>query len=313
LPKINGTGGGTITLLGGNNLVAGITNSGLLDIQNSSTWDLNGIASSVAGLSGNGSIISSPGAAILTIDVPSFSGPYTYSGNIGGANVALVKQGDGTQTLSGNNSYQGDTSVIAGTLEVSNNTATTFHDGSTVSIASGAVLHLPNATTDQVRGLVIGGAPLDPGIYNASSSETAGFITGSGQLEVVASVGFADFMGEFLSLTEAEQLPDADPDHDGIANLIEYAIDGLSPVEANGAPGTLAGATLTFTKRAAAVTNDDVTYGFEDSLDLGAADPWAVVTLPNSHVTETAGIISYTFNHLTDGARAFIRLRVTQD
>jgi len=314
LPKINGTGGGTITLAGGNTLVAGITNSGLLDIQNSSAWDLNGIASSVDGLSGNGIITSSPGPAVLTINANSFSGPFTYSGNIsGGANLALIKQGDGTQTLSGNITYQGNTTVAAGTLEVSNNTATTFHDGSTITIDSGAVLHLANATTDQVRGLVIGSTPLAPGIYSALSPETTGFITGSGQLEVVASVGFADFMGQFLSLTEAEKFPDADPDHDGIANLIEYAIDGLSPVEANAAPGALAGNTLTFTKRAAAVTNDDVTYGFEDSLDLGATDPWTVVNLPNSHVAETAGIISYTFNHLTDGARAFIRLRVTQN
>ena len=182
LTKIYGTAGGTVTLSGGKKLVSGISNTGTLAIQDGSNWDLNGIASSVGGLSGDGTITDSGAAAVLTVASSSSS---EYTGIIaGGTKISLVKLGTGTQTLSGVNTYQGNTTINAGTLAISNNSATTFADTSTITIASGAVLDLPNDAADVVTSLVINGVVLAPGIYGASSPETTGYITGLGTIQV---------------------------------------------------------------------------------------------------------------------------------
>jgi hypothetical protein len=99
--------------------------------------------------------------------------------------------------------------------------------------------------------------------------------------------------------------PSGDSDVDGIANLLEYAIN-LNPAGSDGSPGTLTGKLLSFTKRAEAVTNGDVTYEIEISADLGLTDPWAEVS---SYQTNDGTTISCL---LPDGVPAsFARLRVT--
>ena len=60
---------------------------------------------------------------------------------------------------------------------------------------------------------------------------------------------------------------------DGIPNLMLYALD-LKLDGTNGSPGTLTGNLLSFTKRAVAVTNGDVSYAIQASDDLGLTDPW---------------------------------------
>lgn len=306
-PGLSGTAGGSITLMGGNTLTSSITNNGLLNIQDSSTWDLNGITSSIAGLTGNGTVTTSSGPVVLTINSSSAD---TYSGAIaGGGNLSLVKQGAGTQALSGTGTIEADISVTAGILEVTNNTATSLSNSSVVRITTGGALHLPNALTDVVAGLVIDGTPLAPGIYNSTSIETTGFITGDGQIQVLA--GFANWISQFNSLNAAQRQPNADPDSDGIPNLVEYAVDGLTPDVPNGTAGSLAGLIMTFAKRAEAFANGDVNYDIEASTDLGEIDPWTIVT--DSHVAESSTTISYTFNPSVDGPADFVRLLVTQN
>ena len=56
-----------------------------------------------------------------------------------------------------------------------------------------------------------------------------------------------------------------------------------------------------------------VIRAFEKSSDVGETNAWTVVTLPNSHVIESASAISYTFDTVTDGGRDFVRLLVTQN
>ncbi len=303
LTRLNGTASGTITLLGGNSLVSGIANNGILDIQDSSTWDLHGVASSVAGIEGNGTVTSSTGSAVLTINAA--AGPFLYSGNItGGGKVSLVKQGTGTQALAGS-TYQGDITVALGTLEVTNNSATTFANYSKVSLVTGAVLDLPNNVTDVIAGLIVDGNGLLPGTYDAASPETTGLITGNGKLQVVA--GFANWMTQFATLSAADRLANADPDADGIPNLVEYAIDGQDPTVANPAAGSFTGNALSFTKRAGTI---GLTYSIVESTDLGITDAWTEVS-GGSYVND-ANTISYT---LTPGSPVdnFIRLQVTQN
>ncbi len=94
-----------------------------------------------------------------------------------------------------------------------------------------------------------------------------------------------------------------DSDKDGILNIIEYALD-LDLDGSDGSPGTFANGTWTFTKRAEAVTNGDVTYAIEVSDDLGVTQPWTVTAA----TTNTPERITFA---LPPGkTRTFARLKV---
>jgi len=98
--------------------------------------------------------------------------------------------------------------------------------------------------------------------------------------------------------------PDADDDHDGISNVMEYAL-GLNPKVPNGSPGTLSGRLVSFTKGSEARNNGDVTYSIETSPNLH--DPWTTVVSHAPGNTDLA--ISYL---LPSGqGKIFARLKVT--
>lgn len=99
--------------------------------------------------------------------------------------------------------------------------------------------------------------------------------------------------------------PGGDSDFDGISNLLEYALN-LNFAGPDGSAGTVSGRTTTFTKRAVAVTNNDITYAIEESDDLGISDAWTVVT----PTTNTTSEISYTLP--LGSPKKFARLVVTQ-
>jgi hypothetical protein len=145
--------------------------------------------------------------------------------------------------------------------------------------------------------------PQAEGIYNAANS--GGRITGSGSIQVGGSNdGFASFMDQFPGLSTEEKAADADPDEDGLSNLVEYALDGFDPTVANTLPGLSSG-TLSFTKRALAVSNGDVSYAIEASPTLGAdPQPWTAVTPDVNNATT----ISYTLP--VGPVRNFVRLSV---
>ncbi len=154
---------------------------------------------------------------------------------------------------------------------------------------------------------MINGVPLAAGFtYDANSPETTGFITGNGKLQVVA--GFANWMSQFTALSAADRLANADPDSDGIPNLLEYAIDGQDPTVSNPTVGSLTGNSLNFTKRAGTI---GLTYLIVGSTDLGITDPWTEVA--GGSYVNNATTISYTLNPSTDGVKDFVRLKVVQN
>ncbi len=272
--------------------------------------------------------------AMLTINN---SANHTFSGNLGsdiangsvaaaampgtsnGNNFGLTKSGAGTFTLTGANTYSGNTIVNGGTLSQGTNNPS--NNASTVTIApSGAMLQLNFTGTDSVDKLFIGSSQKPAGQYGHSSTGAtngglgvgalnAYFASGPGTLTVTSGpVGFSAWInGTFAggaSVPVGEQGPNDDPDHDGISNLLEYALANQDPTVANPFVGTLTSNTLSFTKRPG---TNGLTYAIQDSTDLGATDPWATV----SGVTyvNTSTTISFTFTPGTSG-KFFLRLKV---
>ena len=208
----------------------------------------------------------------------------TLSGLISGTG-SLVKDNTGTLTVTTPNTYTGDTTLNAGTLTLGDGTNnTTLEDGSTVTVATGANLNLDYAGTDNVSALILNGVSQPAGVYD--SSNAAGFITGTGTLTVSPVV--ASIYGIWASdngLTAANNATTANPDSDGLVNLLEFAFgtdplvsDGgalVSDGSVNGSPivefsGSGAGITFDalFVRRDDHGTSGSLNYTVEFSADL---------------------------------------------
>lgn len=136
---------------------------------------------------------------------------------------SLTSTGTGTLTLTGLNTYSGDTTVSGGnlTLEQINDS----NEGSTVSIASDAVLNLTFDGSDTVDKLFLNGVQQPVGVYGSGNS--GGRITGTGTLTVSSgpASGYTSWITSF-GLALADQDPTDDPDNDGVNNLVEFVLNG---------------------------------------------------------------------------------------
>ncbi|MCS6770928.1 MAG: autotransporter-associated beta strand repeat-containing protein [Kiritimatiellae bacterium] len=150
--------GGTLRMSG----VDRLSSNTAVTVGSAGTFDLSNNNTRVASLAGSGSV--TLGSGHLTIAGNSST---TFGGTISGTG-GLGKEGTGTLTLSGNNTYSGPTTVSNGTLLVSG------------SIPNSAVLVITGATlsgTGTVGNLTIGGL-VSPGNSAGSTGVlTAGSIT----------------------------------------------------------------------------------------------------------------------------------------
>lgn len=256
----------------------------------------------IGALTGTASqVLADTDSAPVAVNVGSNNASTSFDGVLSGPG-SVVKSGTGTLTFTGTNAYTGDTTVSAGTLSLSQ---ATLADTSTITIEAGAVLNLTHEGIDDVASLVLGGVEQEEGTYTAANS--GGRITGSGSIRVsgiVPVTGFAGFMDQFPGLSAEDKAADADPDGDGIINLLEYALDGLNPTAPSTLPALASGG-ISFTKRALAVSNGDVIYEIQSSPTLGAdPSPWTTVT-PD---VDSETTISYTLP--TGPLKNFVRLRV---
>ncbi len=226
-----------------------------------------------------------------------------------GGGGGLTKQGAGALTLSGSYSYTGATLVESGTLAL---TTATLSDTAVVDIASSAVLNLPVGSNDTVADFLINGVSQGSGTWN--SANTGGRITG-GSLVVPAADPFQAWIDPFNVDPETAE---GDPDNDGIANLVEYVLQGGDPSASN--PGilpTLNASGLdfvfTFNRRAAATGTTQV---FQYSADLGAS-PWIELAIPGGagvSVSDLGSGIEQVQITVSKGTntKLFGRLKVTQ-
>ncbi|TAE74979.1 MAG: hypothetical protein EAZ84_10140, partial [Verrucomicrobia bacterium] len=125
----------------------------------------------------------------------------SFAGVISGNGGSLVKNGTGTLTLSGANTYSGPTTVNAGILSVGNGTnSSSLNDSAAVTVgqatASGAKINLNFSGTDVVGSLTLDGTNAGTGFFDATSHPD--YFTGTGQLYVAGGV-IADGSGIWAS------------------------------------------------------------------------------------------------------------------
>lgn len=322
------TASGDIVINGGSlklSSFASLANGVNLSIASGGFFYPDGTSQTLGKLEGAGTIDSTYNAGgIDTLSVGAGDVSSQFDGVIQQSTVrtyALNKIGTGTFTLTGLNSYTGNTVVEDGVLSVAQ---PNFADSSTLTIGSfedsPAVLNLPNVGTDVVASLIIDGVEMPAGTYDASNS--GGAITGSGQIEVPAVGGFATWIANpAFGLALADQGPTDDPDLDGVENLLEYVLNGnpaasdlpiLPVLDASGL-----NCIFSFERRSESA--DDTVQVFEYNSDLGAV--WTEIAIPAT----SGGSVTITPDSPVEGVdqvqvivpkgantRLFGRLKVTQ-
>ena len=128
--------------------------------------------------------VSGPGSVNLAgpayFKVPATSLLATISSAISGLG-SLTKEGAGTLTLSGLNTYSGDTLITAGTLSIS---SSYLSDLAAVKIDSGAFFNLGFSGSDSIGSLWLGGLQMAGGTYDSSTATYGSYFTGGGSLVV---------------------------------------------------------------------------------------------------------------------------------
>ena len=154
--------------------------------------DLNGFDTQLGSLTGvgpAGSVINSHASIAATLTVGgNNTSPAAFAGLISGSRLALCKIGSGTLTLTGANTYTGDTVVQNGTLSLSPTVPGGYlADTADVKLYTGGILDLSTGSTDTIRSLYIDGVGQVTGEWGSAASGAANqsaLFTGTGKLNV---------------------------------------------------------------------------------------------------------------------------------
>ncbi len=155
--------------------------------------DLNSFDTQIGSLTGGGplggNVINSHASITATLTVGgNNTSPAAYAGLVSGSRLALCKIGSGTLTLSGANTYTGDTVVQNGTLSLNPTVPGGYlADTADVKLYTGGILDLSTGTTDTIRSLYIDGVGQVTGEWGSAASGAANqsaLFTGTGKLNV---------------------------------------------------------------------------------------------------------------------------------
>ncbi len=186
--------------------------------------------------------------------------------------LGVIKAGPGTMVLVGANTYTGDTVVNGGSLAVN---GTSIADTNRL-IIDGGTVNLTGA--ERVGSLFFGAVEQAPGAYSATGAGgtiASNRFTGTGTL----FVGISNYDYWASGLPSGQQGATADPDKDGMANLLEYVLNG-NPFVSD--PAILLDTAITatdyeFTYSRYYYSLDDTVQTFEYSTNLTS---WMTANIP---------------------------------
>lgn len=236
----------------------------------------------------------------------------------------LIKTGSASLTLNSIPTYSGNTTVAVGRLKLTN--ANTGNQSSIMTIATtGAALELGFTGTDTVGQLIIGTTRMAVGVYKSSTNTDAGTaipqLVGTGTLTVLnqstepySYQTWAVAQGLAVGVTDGSM---ADPDQDGISNLMEFALGGAPRVVSTTILPVLTKAPTGWTfeyNRSDVSLTSGAAHSVQYGDDLGG---WTSVTIPatsSGTVEITPGIpadrVKVTLPVV--GTKGFVRLKVSQ-
>lgn len=308
-------GAGTLTLSGANTFTGATTvnagtllfgasnvlsSSTALTIASGATVDLGwGNSATVGSLAGAGTLDIKGGPfTVGNAANTTFSGVIKDSGGFG----SVVKNGTGTLTLSGANTYSGTTTINAGALNLQNNTAlgaSTF--GNTV--ASGAALQLQNNISVTEGSFAIAGAGIGStgAIRNISGTNTLNSaINLSASSTLGSDAGTLNITGDF-NLGSGQTLTTT-----GAGNLnLSGALNGSSGVTHAG-PGTLTFSGTTANSYSGTTVVNDGTLQLNKTAGTnaigggtvtigdgaGAANSASLTLLASNQIADYAGVVT---------------------
>jgi fibronectin-binding autotransporter adhesin len=228
-------------------------------------------------------------------------GNISLSGALSGDGAKLVKSGAGTLTLTGANSYTGDTVVNAGTLSVNG-----------VSIANSGKLVINGGKvdvsgTEVVDTLFFGATQKAAGTWGSTSSSATNkddaYFSGTGVVWVSSGPGggYSTWADDHAGGGTAGE----DFDKDGVSNGIEYFLGETgSTFTAN--PGVVAGKVTWPNGGNIGHTAYGTEFVVQTSSNLST---WTNVTAGDSNLNNTSGSVQYTLP--TGAGKIFVRLVVT--
>jgi fibronectin-binding autotransporter adhesin len=170
-----------------------------MTLNTSSAFDLASFSDSVASLAGDSTGVVknsvAGGTSTLTVD-PGTGVSSTFAGLIAGTNggaqgnMALVKTGLGTLTLTGTNTFSSTTTVSGGTLIAAGASASALGSTSAITVNSGGTLQLgANGQINDSATVTLHGGTFAKGNYNEGAAGTVGI----GALTLTASGSHIDF------------------------------------------------------------------------------------------------------------------------